>query len=319
LGDLLSGQERRGAGTLAYGNDFAGGIDDLLEVCRVLERVQKITACLAVLSEIYQCDASIVNGKLSRVVLTGVGVLEAFLRKKPTWDKLADDVPWKLPVASLQDWWENIEQFVIPKLKVTFLKSYLCSVVVVAHEHVDALPRYGHYVNDSVFNRVLAKRYLLADKVKRELQVAHVSTKISVSESELIYDAWKLSPGLASDPLFKDEFLALTGMQADIQKVTCIAATVACITSQPGDSQVRDAVNLVARNFALPKSVDTPLKAIAPPDLVAAKKKQLADDSRECERPAGALAIVVPAPSPVPATPSAAAPRFPRQIPLQAK
>ena len=89
---------------------------------------------------------------------------------------------------------------------------------------VDALPKYQHFLNDTVFNTRLCLRHLLVPEVKRKIQQALANIHSMQCHIKDVYDQWQMLPGLKRDDEFSQD---ISFMEEGYACATCTAWVVA--------------------------------------------------------------------------------------------
>ena len=104
---------------------------------------------------------------------------------------------WSTPVENLKAWWVhfNVARPQIYRLAV----ANVASAVHDAALQMPALPQYGHYLSDTVYNRALVKRHLLPESVKAGLCRDLLQVKRLKRNLEALYADFHLSPGIDKD------------------------------------------------------------------------------------------------------------------------
>jgi hypothetical protein len=70
---------------------------------------------------------------------------------------------------------------------------------------VGPLPKYQHFLNDTVFNTRLCLRHLLVPEVKRKIQQALANIHSLQCHVKDVYDQWQMRPGLKRDDEFSQD------------------------------------------------------------------------------------------------------------------
>jgi len=89
---------------------------------------------------------------------------------------------------------------------------------------VDALPKYQHFLNDTVFNTRLCLRHLLVPEVKRKIQQALANIHSTLCHIKDVYDQWQMLPGLKRDEEFSQD---ISFMEEGYACAECTAGVVA--------------------------------------------------------------------------------------------
>ena len=152
---------------------------------------------------------------------------------------------------------------------------------------VDALPKYQHFLNDSVFNKKRCQRHLLVPEVKRKIQQALTNIHSMRSHIKEVYDKWQMLPGLNRDEDFALDISSMEEGCACAKTTAAVVAATSIILEMKGEEQVSTAQSfLETRRGTLPKALANALDCLG---VVAAVP--LAKRARRYGRPSAAVPL----------------------------
>ena len=169
--------------------------------------------------------------------------------------KMADDVPWQVPLEACRLWLVGV-QAVLPAMCKWFMLRMAESLSRLADEAQAATPRYDHIVSHGRFHPGLAKKQLLQWPSRDALNEKTLALFNSISDVSRVHTTWALQPALLDDPELQDTMGPSAAVfDAAKSAITLIAALNVLFELSGKEKMTQAAALLEKKKDALPRSV----------------------------------------------------------------
>ena len=262
--DLALGTETMDAGALVRGSRREVQTSHVVEMCQALACVQSLTSALGAIHLACQQGTVFNHRRLDERIVALVAYMIS--AQRPRWETLltpgSSQTPWAVPVAALGRWFDRLDA-VVPQIKRRLMRILAQEGSKEVNIEVDALPKYQHFLNDTVFNTRLCLRHLLVPEVKRKIQQALANIHSMQRHIKNVHDQWQMLPGLRRDEEFSQ---GISFMEEGYACAKCTAGVVAAASialEMKGSEQSATAqAFLSTRRGMLPKALAAALEGL---------------------------------------------------------
>ena len=290
FGELALCADTMDAGSLVRGGKREVKTEHVLEMCRALACVQQLTSALGAIHCCCQQGTALKQRRLDERIVALLADMAS--TQRPRWELLEElaggssHTPWVVPFAALRRWFHRLDA-ALPSIKRRLMRMLVQEASKEVNTSVDALPKYQHFLNDSVFNKKLCQRHLLVPEVKRKIQQALTNIHSMRSHIKEVYDKWQMLPGLNRDEDFALDISSMEEGCACAKTTAAVVAATSIILEMKGEEQVSTAQSfLETRRGTLPKALANALDCLG---VVAAVP--LAKRARRYGRPSAAVPL----------------------------
>ena len=185
--------------------------------------------------------------------------------QRPRWETLREltpgssQTPWAVPVAALSRWLDRLDA-VVPHIKRRLMRMLVQEGSKEANIDMDALPKYPHFLSDTVFNTRLCLRHLLVPEVKRKIQQALANIHSTQCRIKDVYDQRQMLPGLKRDDEFSQDISFMKEGYACAACTAVVVAAASIVVERKSSEQVATAQSFLStRRGMLPKALASAL------------------------------------------------------------
>lgn len=255
-------------------------------IMEVFCKAQRLSICIACLAKESKDMNSLCPTSLGKRLAPIVKVaMELMINTKmPDWTSVqkhmdaADALPWIVPLRTLRKWFDSF-QGILPQVKKLLLKFVSSSLMTAAGETVSSLPVFEHYLNDTVFNKGLARKHLLSKNVRSKISDSLKNVQSMNTSLRELFSTWSLGASITTDVLFADDVTSIDGVLASIRKSGAVVAAVSVCLEYKGVQQAEHALSLLeTRMQHLTKSLVAALEELSSGAAATAKRKAEVQD-----------------------------------------
>jgi hypothetical protein len=166
--------------------------------------------------------------------------------------QVLNDTAWAMPIVVVKAWWSTFDSHK-QRIQRRALLDLVSKCQDVAQK-TSKIPKFAHFLNDTLYNRSLVSRHLLT-QVNKEF-LAHVLVELKNIEPRVsgVYKALKLGPDMESDPDFKPTMDFVSEQLELTNKTAAITSAATIVQQSPVDEKPKRAVAMLEkRRHLLPK------------------------------------------------------------------